>query len=132
MNPQLFARGVLWITGGAFFLIGIAYVLAPAAILPSMSLAAVSPAGLSDVRAFYGGGEIGLGLGFLLASRYEPLLRPALWLGVLSLGFMAAGRIFGMLVDSEPNLYLWAMLALEIPGVALNAVGLWLTGVRDR
>ena len=73
------------------------------------------PTGIMEVRSFYGGLEIGLGLFLLYALINESLRWPALLLTALVLGFILAGRLFGTYVDGIEGNYLYYALAIESP-----------------
>ena len=84
--------------------------------------------GNTELRAFYGGMEIGLAL-FLVACATKPA-----WRGIgcvaltLLCGGTAAGRIYGFAVDHSFNAKLAAFLAIEV----LFAVLPWVIGGRPK
>ena len=69
---------------------------------------------LIDMRATYGGMSIAVGITILLlASRSQLLGQALLVTGVVLLG-MAAGRVLGMIIDGEPNTFMYLYLLGEL------------------
>ena len=87
---------VLVLAGLGFLGFGLWLLVDPVGGLAGVDIAATSPAGVIELRAFYGGLEVGLGL-FLLACAKRPDWRvPGLWLVIL--GNLAIGltRAYGI------------------------------------
>lgn len=117
---QLLARLVLWIGGLAFVGFGIAFVLAP---LETMALAGIELQGAlaaTELRAFYGGLEIGLGL-LMIAADLGGMRRPGLLLAMASYGGIGLARLFGIVLEGEATTFLWAALGVEL-GLGLAAL----------
>ena len=92
---------------------GLAMTVAPAALLAPVGLVVESGAASTEIRAFYGGLEIGLGLALVYC-----LLRPSrhlqgLQLSALCYGCVALIRAAGMLIDDSGGAFLWGALAVE-------------------
>lgn len=116
-----FDRGVLTLLGSFVFLSGIACLAAPASFAQQAGLSA-TPAGLTEIRAFYGGLEIGLGCFLIWCSRQDALILPGLFIVGFSVGGAGIARALGMLVDRAPTSYHFTNLAVEVATVALVAV----------
>ena len=96
---------------------GIGYLLAPAALTEPAGFGALGPSATTDVRATYGGFQIGMGA-FLLWSAFssgrrgtEERFRIALVLVALSIGAVLASRAIGLVMDgelSEPTEWAWS------------------------
>jgi hypothetical protein len=96
------ARWVLALSGVPFVAIGLAFLVDPAAMGAHIGLALADATAANDVRAVYGGLQVGLGaLLWACASR-------ARWVtgGVAALlatfGGLVAGRVVSLLVDGMP------------------------------
>ena len=108
------ARVFLWVVAAAFLVFGVAYLFAPASLAGSAGITA-DPGGLTDLRATYGGFQIGFGI-FLIWSALAPARMPtALLATALVVGFVGLCRTVGLLVDSAPSSFHWMGLAFEVP-----------------
>jgi hypothetical protein len=116
-----FDRGVLILLAVFVLVAGLASFASPASLAQQAGWSA-TPGGLTEIRAFYGGLQVGLGC-FLAwcARRPERLLS-----GLLAAGFAVGGigiaRALGLFLDEAPTGYHLANLAVEIVTVALVAV----------
>ena len=87
---------VLVLAGLGFAGFGAWLLLDPSGGLGGVGIAATTPAGLIELRAFYGGCELGLGA-FLLACAAKPEWREAgLWLALLANGGTGLARLVGI------------------------------------
>jgi hypothetical protein len=116
-------RILVSIGGPLAILSGVACAVATGPLLGMAGITA-TPAGLTDLRAIYGGLQIGLGV-FLLWCRSDPARTTA---GLLALGLpiacVGALRVIGLLIDGEPNAFHAANLALEVGTTALVAIAM--------
>lgn len=88
---------ILLVLGGLGFLgFGVWLLVDPAGGLSGVDIAATAPAGLIELRAFYGGLEVGLGLFLLACARNPEWQRPGLWLTALGNGGIGLTRIAGI------------------------------------
>ena len=72
-----------------------------------------------DVRATYGGLELGLAAFLLVAQACPAWHRAALLLSALCIGGFGAGRLGGILLAGEGTPLMWFFLAIEAAGFAL-------------
>lgn len=115
-----FARLYLRVLGALTLLTGLAYVLAPAALTTAAGFGELTGAGTTDVRATYGGFQIGLG-GFLLWCAAAPArVRPALVATALSIGAIGLSRALGLVLDDSVNGFHRAGLVTEMALTALT------------
>ena len=70
-----FAIVVLVLAGLGFLGFGLWLVVDPAGGLATVDIAATSPAGLIELRGFYGGLELGLGVFFLMCAARASCLK---------------------------------------------------------
>jgi Domain of unknown function (DUF4345) len=78
----------------------------------------------NDVRAVYGGLEIGIAAFLVYCARRPPLVRAGLAASALAFGAMAAARLLSLAVDGVPSALGFALWAGEVAGVALSAAAL--------
>ena len=116
---------VLALAALAFLGFGLWLLADPGGALGRIGIQAHSITGLVELRAFYGGMEVGLGL-FLGACALRPGWRVAgLWLVLLSSGGAGCARLAGMLqADTGFGGYLAGALAWELGFALLAALAL--------
>jgi hypothetical protein len=123
IRPDTFARASLALTALAFGGFGVWLIVHPQAI----GLVGVELPGAAarvEIRAFYGGLELGIAAFFALAAARPGWFRPALFLQAASLGGMGIGRAAGMAIEGEAT-SMHAMLAVvELIGAAIGVVAL--------
>lgn len=124
------ARFTLWLCGLGFVGFGLVFMLDPLGAFASIGIELEGDLAAAELRAFYGGFEIGVGL-LILASDYAARHRPyGLMLAFGAYGGIAIGRVVGMLVGTVATPFLWAALVVEavLALLALTA----LIGLRRR
>jgi len=116
-----FDRGVLAFLGGFVLLAGLACFAAPASLARQAGWSA-TPAGLTEIRAFYGGLQVGFG-GFLIwCSREHARTLFGLLVEGFVVGAIGVARALGMLIDRAPTMFHLGNLGVEIATVALVAI----------
>jgi len=90
-------KAVLILTGLVFLGFGIAFLVDPEALAKAARLRLAQPRAYAEIRAMYGGLEVGLGLFFLVASQRTRWFRAALGAQVFALFGLAGGRLIGMI-----------------------------------
>ncbi len=118
------------LSGGAFLIFGIWLLSSPLEGLASFGIhLAAEPAHRIEIRAFYGGLEIGLGLLLLKFAIHSEYRRAGLWLVFASYGALAAARIVGISAESGPiPNTVWFALAVEL---AFGVLGLLALTIRQ-
>ncbi len=119
-----FARIYLRIAGAATVVFGLIYLLAPESMTGPAGFGALTSAGVTDVRATYGGFQLGMGAFLLWAAADERRVAPALVLMALSIGAVGLSRAIGLLLDSSVNWFHGLGLATEISLTALTVYAL--------
>jgi len=104
----------------AFAGFGVALLVRPA-LIGTLGIELTSPTAVTEIRAFYGGLELGLALFFALASTREAWLRPALFAQAAVLGGIALARLIGVAIDGGAAPLILLFAALEGAG-ALVAI----------
>ncbi|MGH9201069.1 MAG: DUF4345 domain-containing protein [Vicinamibacterales bacterium] len=109
-------RLVLVIIGMSFFGFGAAFLAYPGDMASVVSIALVNASARTDVRAVYGGMELGIGVFFLTCAMRRDFVRVGLFAAACVLVAMATSRFVGLLLDGfwQP-LQLFVML-LEAGG----------------
>ena len=108
----------VWITAGIFGVFGVLFLVDPLRWLQVVELRAESGTAQAEVRAMYGGLELGIAA-FLCWCALSPA---RLMLGLdasamLMLG-LGGGRLVGLLLAKRPRRLLWFFLAVELGGGA--------------
>ena len=81
-----------------------------------------STSSIIDIRATYGGMSIGVGSILYLLARGESTLRTGLLAVLLVMACMASARLYGIMVDGQPNGYMHLYLILALVAVGLSIV----------
>ncbi|HEX6105472.1 MAG TPA: DUF4345 domain-containing protein [Gemmatimonadales bacterium] len=108
------AKGLLLL--GAFVLaaIGVGFLIAPVQWAAIVEIALPTPTARTDLRATYGGFDLGFGV-FLAVCAFRPAwIRPGLAaLGLAAAGF-AGGRLLGILAEGTASPPMIGFAALEV------------------
>jgi hypothetical protein len=113
----------LAITGVGYLAFGAVLLIRPE-LLRMAAIEATGPEGFVELRAFYGGVELGLGIFFLIALARQPWWRPALYVQVYSLGGIASARMLALALTPSHNPIVFISLAIELTGTVLGLVAL--------
>ncbi|MGH8109073.1 MAG: DUF4345 domain-containing protein [Arenimonas sp.] len=114
---------VITIAGLGFLAFGILFLCWPDMLLPGVGIQALQPHAQAEIRAMYGGLE--LGLGFLLLNCFTiERQRLGLQLSLASYGGLALARAISMWMLGVATPYLWFALAWEAVIAALALLAL--------
>jgi hypothetical protein len=103
---------------------GAACLVRPKSMLERVDVRARSAKGHTELRAMYGGLELGLGAFFAAAAAKPEWMRPALLAQALGLGAMAGSRLAGIVRDRPAGSLMKALVAAELATAALGLVAL--------
>lgn len=103
----------LLLSGIGFMLIGINTFRDPIAAMAGVELGVQSINALNEVRANYGGMQIGIGILLFSAALLQWLSRSALLALSLITGGLVVGRLVSIMLDGMPNTTVQALLILE-------------------
>ena len=120
-----FARAYLYFVGVMGLVFGVWYLVAPVAWTDPTGFGPLGPNALTDVRATYGGFQIGLGLFTVWAAADPTRVRMALVLQALTIGAIASCRLTGFAIDGSPNGFLRSAIVTEIALTALTLIALY-------
>lgn len=118
-----FERVLLAVLTGFVLLAGVGCLAAPGLFAQQAGFQA-TPSALTEIRAFYGGLQLGIGL-FLVWCLCAPS-RTSQGLALVGLAVGGAGlaRLFGILFDHAPTSHHLANLGIEVATVVLVAIAL--------
>lgn len=114
---------VLAITAVVYAAIGVAFIAVPDSLLPRVNISAPPGAALTDIRAVYGGLDLGIGL-FLAFCYVRRQIAIGLYASAFTLAGLAGARTIGIILQPEQNSITYYLLATEIIGAALAIVAL--------
>lgn len=101
---QTFPKSVLWFTALVYVGFAVWLGIFPNALLEAFGIQESTPAMLTEIRAFYGGIEIGIAIVMLVLSS-QGHVQPALLVGGIPLACSATGRCMGMLLDGFSTMH---------------------------
>ena len=93
-------------------------------MLERADVRARSANGTTELRAMYGGLELGLGAFFATAAAKPEWMRPALLAQTLGLGAVAGSRLAGIVRDRPRGRLMKALFVAESAAAALGAIAL--------
>lgn len=102
----------LYFVSAFYLLFALAYIIFPAALTEPMGLTA-GPSGLIEIRAVYGGFQLGLAIFLFWSTWQEERIYPGLLITVLTTGGIALVRLVSMLITMEIGNH-WIGLAIEL------------------
>lgn len=101
-----------------FFAVGAMFILAPERSRSYVHLDVTSPIARTDIRAVYGGGNIGAGV-FLVLCAVRRWTFPGLFAALCLFSGLAAARTLGFILDEAPRSINALLLAGETAGTAV-------------
>jgi hypothetical protein len=107
------ARGYLLIFGLGVAVLGVIYAVAPSILTDPSGFGDLAPEALTDLRATYGGLQIGFGLFLVWTAIEQSRHRVGLVLLGITLPLIAITRAFGLVVDGKATGGLVAALMFE-------------------
>jgi hypothetical protein len=114
------ARLLLMLNSALFSLFGLLYLIWPTAMCATLHLVATRPTAIVDVRATYGGMQ--LGIAALLA--YCAISIGGTAFGLLSaaciVGGLAVGRLIGIAANGGTSGLVWLIVGVEVTATIIN------------
>jgi len=130
-RPSPLARAIVALNALTFIGLGIAFLISPTEMAAIVDLEGTSPLARSDLRAIYGGIELGIGA-LLLVKLLDGDLAPALRSLLFIFGAMILSRLFSLFADGMPAQPGTLLLGLEVAAFSSAALGLRMIGRRPR
>ena len=118
----MFAKVVLVFFGLSFGGFGVWALLSPLSMAKLLHFSLHTPSAVTEIRAFYGGLEIGLAIFMVTAAFYRPLIPGALLALVATAGGIALARIVGIIADGSGSLFMYGALVWELAGASLGLI----------
>ena len=103
---------------------GLLAFVSPEAFAGAMSMELAAPGAVTEVRAFYGGLEIGLAIFWMMGALQPRYLQPALVSVLLVWGAVALARTLGIVMDGSISNMMLAALGLEVAAVIAASIAL--------
>ncbi len=113
------ARAFVGIAAAIFVVAGLSYLISPASLTQATGVSA-DAGGLTDIRANYGGFQLGFDMFLVWCARAR--VSTGLLLTALVLGAVLLSRVAGLLTDGSVTTYHLSALAFE---VTLTTLALW-------
>ncbi len=120
-EPGGIPRAVLLTIAAVFVAFGVAFLLAPDKLGSYVDLSASVNTGRTELRAVYGGLELGLGVFFALSALRKNWHVPALVAALLAFIGLAGARIYGISVEGGASIITVLTLLSEIAGAVASA-----------
>ena len=117
--PQIFVV----LSALAFGGLGILFMLDPARLAGTVELG-TSPFQTIELRAMYGGLEIGVALFLLWCAASPQRIGLGLWFSLFAYSGLGLGRLSGVLLSGVAGGPHWNLIAIETMAVILSLVGL--------
>jgi hypothetical protein len=102
---------------------GLSFLFAPG-LVHFVDISAETPTARSDVRALFGGLELGIAAALALCARRPEWHRVGLLLQAFAFGGLALGRLTSLLLDGMPRMISVVLLAAELLGVVVALIAL--------
>ena len=118
-------------TAAGFLGFGIACLVRPKTMLKKVDIDATSNTGTTELRAMYGGFEIGLGAWYAYCAAKQQYVKPALIAEVAGLGGLVATR-FASILAKRPRPIMYPILAFEAATLTTGAIALKRELARNR
>jgi hypothetical protein len=113
-ETKMLGKIVLLLSGLMFLVFGIGFLIAPTWLGGKAGLIPDGPLGRVELRAFYGGMEVGLGLFLLGAAAARKQVRAmGLVAAAMLLGATALGRLVGFAVEGGMPGWTWLYVLIE-------------------
>jgi hypothetical protein len=113
------ARAFVWIVAAIFMVAGLTFVVSPAPMTQATGISA-DAGGLTDIRATYGGFQLGFGLFLAWCARSR--VSAGLFLTASVLGAVLLSRVTGLLIDGSVTAFHLIALGFE---TTLTALAVW-------
>ena len=120
------AQKILLIAGLAFLVFGVLFLAIPERMMRLVEIPLDTPTAVTEIRAFYGGLEIGLGAFLIWCCIARERVRTGLWAAALTLAGLAFGRSVGIAAEQGAlsAQVLQGVIAVTHAGLGLDMNGL--------
>jgi|GEM_PF-1384624 len=123
---SILARLILALNGILHLYYGFVFLADPRAMMANLSLSALNPAGITEMRAFHGGLMLAMGCLFSMAALSKRFIIAGLIMMTITYAGAVVARTMGIIVDQTNNALTFQILTIEITGLILGLTGLWM------
>src|SRR6188474_3350652 len=125
------AQVLLLLAASVFIGIGVLFLFAPAEWARVVQIELPTPMSRTDLRATYGGFDLGFGIFLALCGLWPAWVPPGLVAMGITLAFFSCGRMIGIAVEHSPDPLMVSLAVLEGSGSIL-AYLLYLRAAKPR
>lgn len=118
---------LVWMTVAIYTGIGLYCLISPVEALAPVEVTALGSGGVVELRAMYGGLQLGMAVFLSYCARSPERVRLGLLAGVCSIGGLGLARLAAWLVAQPEGLLLPFLCMVEVGGASLGAWQLWRT-----
>jgi hypothetical protein len=123
---RMLAQVLLWVSGLGYAGFGVAFLVAPIRTMALAGIAMEGAVAAVELRAFYGGLELGLG-GLIVAAALAERLRDGLVLTLVSYGAIGGTRLVSMMATGTDTPFFRVAVVVELGIAACAGALLWAT-----
>lgn len=124
------SRVLLSLVAAGWCLFAVVCFFGPSAIVRGFGIELARPDGVTEIRAMYGGAQLGLAAFFAYASRDQALHRAGLILIILIMGGFAIARAAGMVIDGSTGPLTIGSVVFEVALASVAGLALVRNGAR--
>jgi len=121
---------LLFLSGLSFLGFGVAFLIEPVRTLALAGVVTEGAIAATELRAFYGGVEVALGVLIVFCASRRGRWHDGLWLTLICYGAIGLTRLAGMAIDGSDSFFLRFAAATEI-GFALASAFCLVKGSRQ-
>ncbi len=118
-------RGVVALSGLAYVGVGGAFLLYPGFMAGFVDLSLPTATAKSDIRALFGGLEVGVGVALLIFASVPGWLGPGLVAQIASFAGLVTARLLSLSLDGVPGVIGLALLSAEVAALFLGLTVAW-------
>jgi hypothetical protein len=120
-EPMGVPRAVLLVNAAVFIAFGVAFLIAPVKVGGWLDLTPSVNTGRTELRAFYGGLELGWGAFFTVAALRKNWHVPALVAALFGYVGLVGARIYGISAEASASMVTVLALLSEVAGATVTA-----------
>jgi uncharacterized membrane protein len=113
------AKSLVFASAVIFVVVGAGFLLVPKQCADILEISLPTSMARTDVRATYGGLELGFGIFLICCVVRHEWIRPGLWALAFTVGGFAAGRLAGFVAEGTINNFMLFFLVLELAVASL-------------
>lgn len=133
MNKSPVSAILLLLNAAAFAFFGVKWLLSPETMALGLGIHLTNADAITDAQAVYGGLELGVGVFLGICAVKKPMQHAGLLAATATLSGLALCRGLGIfLAHQHVTGATWQLLATDVTGATLNAIGLLLSARQRR